>query len=358
MKPGLALVLTVLRGELPDASAPALTLALQTAENERILPWFVSRLRQTTLPPWLDLAPYEREASLSAFFYSSELKSLLRDFAVADLPVIPLKGPSFALRVFGSVALRPCRDLDLLVRRPDFPRAAALLTTLGFTPQERPDDYHQPFLRNTTLVELHFDIENPLALNFAVNQAWQRAVPGSFLGQPTLHLAPADELLQLALHGVHHRFDRLSYILDLSLAFERFAPALGPSLSAQGPAASLLPLAALGQQLTRHLGHHPTPPLKIPIPAHTEAHLRVVADRLWNTLLTQPARPMNWQQKQAFFLELEPTPLARTLRRAAHLRILATRLIGPDYSFAARFGISHPALVWLLRPFRLLTRQL
>ena len=37
------------------------------------------------------------------------------------------------------------------------------------------------------------------------------------------NLAEQDEILFLALHGVRHRFDRLSLVLDLALALELYS---------------------------------------------------------------------------------------------------------------------------------------
>ena len=44
-------------------------------------------------------------------------------------------------------------------------------------------------------------------------------------------------------------------------------------------------------------------------------------------------------------------------RRMRHWRILATRVIGPDYAFAERFGLRRKWQVRLLRPLRLMLRK-
>ena len=167
----------------------------------------------------------ERSAVIAAFFWSSELKGLLRAFAEEGLPVIPLKGPCLAERLYGGAALRSSRDLDLLVQASHVAPADALLGRLGFAPLGHPDDYHQAWRRGSTVVELHHDVENPLAWDFAIGGAWTRAEAGVFQGVPVLRLAAADELLLLCLHGVRHRFERLNLVLDLALAFAQLSGA-------------------------------------------------------------------------------------------------------------------------------------
>ena len=90
------------------------------------------------------------------------------DFHRRGIPVISLKGPWLAERLYGDAALRSCCDLDLLVHRSDIAAAEDLLTELGFLPSGRRDDYERPFRRGSIKVELHHDVENPLAFDSRV----------------------------------------------------------------------------------------------------------------------------------------------------------------------------------------------
>jgi hypothetical protein len=71
-------------------------------------------------------------------------------------------------------------------------------------------------------------------------------------------------------------------------------------------------------------------------------------------MLTQTAEPLDWHGAHAFFLQLELPGWPRFRRRIQHLRILAGRVIEPDYDFAARFGLRRTWQVRMLRPLRLL----
>ena len=331
-------------------------MVLSRAEEEHILPWVAAQLRlqSANLSPAIltRLKGIEREAAITAFFWSSELKGILREFESRDLAVVPLKGPSLADRIYGSTELRVSHDLDLLVSIHDLKRAEAVLTAAGFTPGS-PDDYHRQWYRKTTTVELHHDVENPLAFDFHVAGALRQSLPSEFQGQRCWQLAPADELLFLCLHGVRHRFERLSLLLDLKLAFQKLAGEDGVRLRPE--VAGLGDLVTLGLAMARRLEPKLTVPFATYSSPEQSARLNNLADRLWQQLLTQRGETLDWGSLHAFYLEIEPPGRARLHRRLRHLRILSGRLIEPDYKFAAKFGLHRRWQAYMLRPLRLLS---
>ena len=257
MRPGMECLLEILRGQsfgrrIEDAEWAAM---LALAEEERVLPLAVARLRARgdDLPQSLSdrLDQIERDAAIASFYWSSHLKGLLRALHQTNIPVVPLKGPVLAQRLYRSTALRMNRDLDLLVRKADFPRAEAVLADLGFTPGEL-DDYHRPWYRDTAAVELHYDVENPLAFDFGVESAIRDAEPIMFEGEPCRQLAPQDELAYLCLHAARHRYERLCLVLDLQLAFEKL-PCLANSRECRPEIAAMNNLVTLGLAMVRRL---------------------------------------------------------------------------------------------------------
>lgn len=350
-------LLDVLRGQscertLDDAEWEAV---LALAEEQHVLPWTAARLRsqQVPIPPAIAerLDQIERNAAIAAFYSSSELKGVLRAFSESGLLAVPLKGPHLAERLYGSVALRVSRDLDLLVRKTDVPRAEARLVSLGFAPG-MPDDYHRPWRRQTTLVELHHDVENPLTFNFHTEAALRRARPPVFQGVHCWQLAPDDELLFLCLHAARHRFERLSLILDLQFAFQKL-----PGASGWQPRPEVAPLdclRALGLAMVRRLQPDIAMDLRDPGIEAPNERLEDLADRLWQRILTQPGEPLTWRAAHTFFLEIERPGWPRFCRYCWYLRILAGRAIEPDHIFAARFGLQRTWQVRMLRPLRLL----
>ncbi|WP_041597053.1 nucleotidyltransferase domain-containing protein [Granulicella tundricola] len=334
--------------------------AFELAEAEQVLPSFVSTLRRSGLPlsPSIEkrLCGAERQCAIAGFFWSAELRGLLKSFAEAAVPVLPLKGPSLALRAYGEAAFRSAKDLDLLVQRSDHAAAESILLKIGFAPNRHADDYHRQWSRGTTLVELHFDLENPLAFDFKVETAWQRASPGEFQGQPAWHFAAEDELLFLALHGVRHRFERLSHVLDLALAFRAFAPN-GSLAVPRADVAPISRLLVLGAELANLL--FPEEPMPIvPADNRTKRKMDTLAKSLWQDLLCEPAGQLDWQTQHRFFVETEVCIGGRYWCRIKHMRILLTRTIEADHAFANRLGLMRHWQVALLRPIRLLLRDL
>ena len=353
-------LLELLRGEpsgrvIDDAEWEA---ALALAEVEHVLPWAAARLRsrQASLSPSISqhLKQVEREAAIAAFYWSAELQGVLRAFAEAGaepVPVVPLKGPFLAERLYGTTALRVSYDLDLLVSKPDLARAGAVIRAIGFA-SGTPDDYHCQWYRRGTTVELHHDVENPLAFDFHPESALRRARPAEFQGQPCRQLAADDELLYLCLHGARHRFERLSLIVDLQLAFQKLAGD-GGVLQLRPEVAGLSSLLVLGLAMAHRLQPDLAVTFRFPTnPAHAQ-HLPELADRLWQQLLAAPGEPPDWRALHAFYLEIELPGRPRLGRRVRHLLILLGRVIEPDYIFAADLGFHRPWQVRLLRPLRL-----
>jgi hypothetical protein len=332
---------------------------LKAAEQENVVPWTAERLRaaEFTFTPAQEkrLKEIHREVQLSAFVWSETLKNTLIAFHRAGLSVIALKGPSLAERLYGDASLRTCYDLDLLVRRLDFASACQTLSNLGFSPNGRADDYHQPWSRKGLNLELHHNVENPQAFDFDVDTAWNRTSRSEFHGAPVWLFTPADELLYLCLHGVRHRFERLCQILDLALAFRRLP---FPTSNAPTSVTSVLDnMLALGWMMAAHLDPEIAAPKLMRVSQRELNRLERLADGLWDGLMSDPSAVLDWSAQHRFFLELETPGWHRISRRWRHRRILAARLINDDYVFAERFSMHRDWQVRLLRPVRLLIKH-
>lgn len=356
MRAGMQSLLTLLRGEPLDGIAePEWMAALDLAEQENLLPWTAARL--TATPPWGPqlterLQRVCRDARRSAFLWSSTLRSALLEFHSQAIPVIALKGPSLAERLYGDAALRSYSDLDLLVRKSDLSRAEDLLTVLGFAPAGCRVDNEQPWRRGDITVDLHHDVEDPLIFDFRIDEVWQRAQPAEFHGAPVHLLAPADELLFLCLHGVRHRFGNLRLILDLVFAF-RCWPSFATRPLRNSTAAAVL---ALGIRMAAYLDPRLSVPDPVSLSEGDRKALDALADQLWRELPCRPAALFGWLAKHRIFLALETRTWRRNRARLCHLRNLLARLLDVDFAFAARFHLHRRWQVWLLRPIRLLLK--
>lgn len=355
-------LLNLLRGRFQEHSLAESEFAelLRAAEQENTLLWTAELLRRLKIefPPGEKerLEEIQREGQRSAFVWVETLKNTLGAFDRANLPVIALKGPYLAERIYGDAALRSCYDLDLLVRRSDLARAEQVLGGLGFAPNGRADDYHRPWSRKGINLELHHNVENPRAFDYDVDAAWARARLSRFHDAPVWLLAPADELLYLCLHAVRHRFERLCLSLDLALAFRRLP--LSTAGETQWGSAILENIFALGWMMAARFDPETPAPRVLRISLRERNRLEQLADRLWQELMLAPPPTLDWAAQHRFYLELETPGWNRFRRRWRHLRILHTRLIDDDFLFAGRFHLHRHWQVRLLRPVRLLMKKL
>jgi len=159
-----------------------------------------------------------------------ELTRVLRHWAAEGIDVIPLKGPVLAEAVYPDAALRPFRDLDLLVRPEDRRRADVAVRGLGYEPlaDEHSWDFDIAFdgaIVYESAAGVRIDLHWALLTEarYVWNQAeaaavWKRAVPITLAGERALGLAPEDLVLHLATHfAVHHSLTGLLRQWDLAL---------------------------------------------------------------------------------------------------------------------------------------------
>jgi len=174
-----------------------------------------------------------RRISAWNVYLSGELCRLLTLFASHKIDAIPYKGPALGAHVYGNASLRPCRDLDILVRRRDVLRAKDLLIDEGFAllpPLEEVQlammlrtQYHLPFLRDARrmVVELHWQVSARLfSAPLDSETLWQRSGYADFAGITIKTLAPEDLLLSLCVHGTKHMWEKLSWAADIAQLLE------------------------------------------------------------------------------------------------------------------------------------------
>jgi hypothetical protein len=309
---------------LPILDWPAL---LAESKDVRLRPLLYHLLRAEPLVP-----AGARQALRTAYDYSArynlylfgELRRVLAAFRQADVPVLVLKGGALIPLVYGNPALRPLRDLDLLVPGSAAPRAMALLPGLGFAPHavETQTGTAQAFESQAMYwktrpqlcqVEVHWTlIDSPLYPASRTDEWWwQTAIPiGDFGAQA---LGPEAQTLHLCAHLLmHHRGADLLWFNDLALLLRRFQEDLDWELllrQAQAPgftlaAQTLLP--ALAQDwaapvpdvvLTR-LRAMPVSPAEARLAHWRAAPARPPAQRFWADFWLLPG----WRKQLAFAL--------------------------------------------------------
>jgi hypothetical protein len=197
---------------------------------------------RTRMPPEvlrrLELLYYEqaiRNARLGA-----KLEAVLAAFSRYSVPVIVLKGASLAELVYGNIALRPMKDLDVLVQPPDLDLADHLLRELGYVSDEshHPAEWYRrhhhhlaPYRArdDSILLELHHHIFPPAAgVPVSIEELWHRARPGCLSAGPALVLSPADLLLHLCvnLSAVEQFLGGLKTLCDIAEVIKQYEKAV------------------------------------------------------------------------------------------------------------------------------------
>jgi hypothetical protein len=208
--------------------------ALAIAEREGLAPalgFVVKAQAPAAMPPAVRerLRRHFTDSTACQLILMRELTRLLEAFDRHGVPVIPLKGPALAAMLYPHPGLRPCRDLDLLIRREALGAADGLLHRLGY--RRTADDHSWGFdvtYDRATLYEgpggIHVDLHWSLLSDprFSWNEAegltvWERATPTALAGGKALALGPEDLLLYLAVHlAVHHGLTGLLWYWDLA----------------------------------------------------------------------------------------------------------------------------------------------
>ncbi|MGE3277319.1 MAG: nucleotidyltransferase family protein [Vicinamibacterales bacterium] len=157
----------------------------------------------------------------------AELAAIATACAAQGIPLVPLKGPLLAESLYGSVALRQYRDLDVLVRRGDLRRFAALLRDRGYDVDRIPsselvldNSYHllaRAPRRGGLLVEVHYSL---VAHRTGHRQDYESLEPvletRRFMGQDVQAVPREEELVYLCEHGAKHAWTRLDWIATIA----------------------------------------------------------------------------------------------------------------------------------------------
>lgn len=173
-------------------------------------------------------AAFDR-SSLRVLQFSRDLKLIHRALDSAGIPYQALKGVFLALHAYPHPALRPVRDIDVLVPRDRTLQAYDVLIAGGFprhpkypgSPEAQLSiDKHLPPLTNASgagFVELHARLSNPGEVDFDITDQpdfWSRTIRLVMAGDAVAFTSPTDMLLHLIVHAADdHLFNNGPLIL-------------------------------------------------------------------------------------------------------------------------------------------------
>jgi hypothetical protein len=198
---------------------------------------------------------------------ASELAELVELFERSGVHAIPFKGPAWTKALYGNLAYRQIRDLDIFVDRSEVARACGLLSERGYVLSKRLEA--MPIAQCKDIELRHPGRGFYLELHWSACEPWHdRRVSRLMLWNPAsstillnrrMPLPSAENVFfLLAIHGARHRWESLKWLCDIAAALHAF-PDLdwGMVLSQAGKISRrrivLLPLALVNQLFQVHL---------------------------------------------------------------------------------------------------------
>lgn len=213
--------------DIPAQDWPTIAAMAAAQRLEPLLAWQAER-GGWTLPAPVAAAWHRarRDAAMTVLAQQSALRLALARLGEAGIAAVALKGVALAWRHYPEAALRPMRDIDLLVAEERAIEAFEVLSAAGFVPdtadpaslrQALADDHQLPGQYHPGLgvtIELHHRLgDPPQSRGYRVPQidpagAMARAVAVECGGTMVLCPAPQDLAAHMIVHALYgHRLD-------------------------------------------------------------------------------------------------------------------------------------------------------
>ena len=218
---GRALGLRGMSGEPPPGAIdwPAF---LETASSQGVLAWLDLGLRSERAVP-----EFVREATAAErlrvaqrnMLLAGELARVVRSLQGASIDVIAFKGPVAAVQLHGDFGHRPSGDIDLLVHKRAWDRAAAVLVGLGYQHAATHEDalqgsFYEP--ESTTKVDLHWGIA-PVVYPLNERPLWQASTTLELIASSIPTFAVQDAIAIAAINLLkEHWQPKLHPVVDVA----------------------------------------------------------------------------------------------------------------------------------------------
>lgn len=146
------------------------------------------------------------------------------------IDILPFKGPSLAIQLYGNLAFRDFIDLDMLVKPKDFERSAEVLMSMGYSPLATQVEKKDGRLKvrgrkdvslvspdGNFRVELHWKLsDSHFALPYEIEDLWTRMGTIEIGGRPIRALGWNDLMVYLCLHGSRHQWEKFGWVTDVN----------------------------------------------------------------------------------------------------------------------------------------------
>lgn len=161
----------------------------------------------------------------------SELTELLEALEESGVQAVPFKGPIWAKILYGNLADRQIRDVDLFIGREDISRAATVLVSRGYL--EAPPPSAIPAGECKDIGFIHPATGISVELHWSACESWRNAhLSRLHLWSPEsttdvrgrqVPLPSAEHMfILLAIHGYRHGWESLQWLCDIAMFLQKF----------------------------------------------------------------------------------------------------------------------------------------
>jgi len=253
--PEAKFVTMAVRGDEPTASPELVEAARNVRDWDKVgllsaqhcvSPWVLRSISQSDVGSLIpeeslhDMRRRTRAFVLETLSLSQVLQEALLALGGKGVPVIVLKGPAIAERYYPDPALRPYRDIDLLVPMEAHREVFDVCSALGYAVAEdhggvsaaangtceSPLETRFAHRETGRRLEIHYDHLQIGLRPHGMADVWCRSEDRGFHGIPARVLALNDLFLFLCVHLNKHGFGGLMWFKDLDLIVRREGPRL------------------------------------------------------------------------------------------------------------------------------------
>jgi len=205
---------------------------LPLAEHHGLLPRMYHRISEwpEMVPgPWFSQLQWRyRNNARRCLTFTAELIRVVEHLNAQGIDVLPHKGPILAQGLYGDVAQRQFRDLDIFVRQGDAVRAKRALADLGYRPTiQLSGERERAYIGSNSEYSFHGEggrhlleiqwrvVPRIYCADFAVEQFFERAETLRVGEREFQTLCAEDLLLVLCVHAAKHVWAQLSWLCEV-----------------------------------------------------------------------------------------------------------------------------------------------
>lgn len=167
---------------------------------------------------------------LKMLHLSREMSRICDELSGSGIRTLMLKGPVLGVQLYGNMAHRVSKDLDILVDADDVEKVELILQQLGYEAKDKPilgnwkkKSHHLSFYHkeHASQVEIHWRLNPHYSKNYSFEQLWERKRLAALSGQTFFQLGDEDLFSYLIDHGARHGWFRLRWLLDIDVLLKR-----------------------------------------------------------------------------------------------------------------------------------------